>query len=91
MLCYYTIIEDKSRTDVMDKDKGEPVISVKTEEKKEEDGEKKEENAEDKDKKPEGEKTEGASEEHKTEGNYSKTCLQRPLKKKTKIGFQDQF
>ena len=23
--------------------------------------------------------------------NYSKTCLKRPLKKKTKIGFQDQY
>ena len=23
--------------------------------------------------------------------NYSKTCLRRPLKKKTKIGFQDRF
>ena len=69
MFSYPTIIEDKSRTVVMDKDKGEPVISVKTEEKKEEGGEKKEENVEDKDKKPEGEKTEAASEEHKTDGN----------------------
>ena len=52
----------------MDKDKGEPVISVKTEDKKEEkkpEGEK----VEEKDKKPEGEKTEGAAaEETKTEG-----------------------
>ena len=26
--------------------------------------------------------------EHAEENNYSKTCLKRPLKKKTKIGFQ---
>ena len=49
----------------MDKDKGEPVISVKTGEKKEgEEGEK----VEEKDKKPEEEKAEGAADEPKTEG-----------------------
>ena len=51
--------EDKSRTVVMDKDKGEPVISVKTEEKKEAEKKTEREKVEDKDKKPEGETTEG--------------------------------
>ena len=58
---FNTIIsEDKSRTVVMDKDKGEPVISVKTEDKKDKDDKKPEgEKVEEKDKKPEGEKVEG--------------------------------
>ena len=66
--------EDKSRTVVMDKDKGEPVISVKTEEKKEAEKKTEGEKVDDKDKKPEGEKAEGeeaattTTEEGKTEG-----------------------